>query len=65
MCIQAYLISWMNFDYKENGGKMTFLANPKRQCHVSQCGEHDYGANKKWNGDYYEHPRLSHFMVEL
>ena len=31
----------MNFDYKENGGKKAFLANPKHQYLVSQCGEHD------------------------
>ena len=24
MSIKAYLISWMNFDYKENGGKKNF-----------------------------------------
>ena len=36
MSIQVCLISWMNFDYKENGGKKAFLANPKHQYHVSQ-----------------------------
>ena len=35
MCIEVYLISWMNFDYKENGGKKAFLANPKQQYRVS------------------------------
>ena len=29
MNIQVCLTSWMNFDYKENGGKKAFLANPK------------------------------------
>ena len=35
MSIQVCLISWMNFDYKENGGKKAFLANPKLEYHVS------------------------------
>ena len=29
MSIQVCLISWMNFDYEENGGKKGLLANPK------------------------------------
>ena len=29
MCAQVCLISWRNFDYKENGGKKAFLANAK------------------------------------
>ena len=29
MGIQVCLISWMNFDCKENGGKKAFLGNPK------------------------------------
>ena len=29
MGIQLCLISWMNFDYKENSGNKAFLANPK------------------------------------
>ena len=36
MGIQVYLISRMNFHFKENGGKRAFLANPKHQYHVSQ-----------------------------
>ena len=35
MGIQVCLISWMNFDYNENGRKKAFLANPKHQYHVS------------------------------
>ena len=62
---QVCLISLMNFDYKENGRKKDFLPNPKHQCRVSQCGEHDSCANNKKNGDYYVHPRLSHFTDEL
>ena len=50
--------------------KKAFPENPKHQYHVSQCGEHDYGANNKKNrdkknGDYYGHPSLSHFVNEL
>ena len=47
--IQVSLISWMNFDYKENGGNKAFLANPKHQYSISQCGEHDCYANNKKN----------------
>ena len=65
MGIQLCHVSWMNFDYKENGGKKAFLANPKQQYRVSQCGEHDCHANNKKNGDYYEYPSLSHFMNGL
>ena len=45
--------------------RKTFLANPKYQYHVSQCGEHDCSANNKRNGDYYEYPSLPHFTDEL
>ena len=65
MDIQVCPISRMNFDYEENGGKQALLANPKHQHRVSQCGEHDYGANKKWNRDYYEYQILSYFLDEL
>ena len=116
--IQVYLIPWMNFDYKENGGKKrfscefkasisstllrrtwlqclyhnewkllqvsmfdsfqewtlitwkmverkAFLANPKLQYHVSQCGERDCSANNKKNREFYEYPCLSHFVVNF
>ena len=36
MSIEVCLISRVNITYKENGGKKTFLANPKHQYHVSQ-----------------------------
>ena len=55
----------MNFDYKEIGGKNTFLANPKHQYHVFQCGKLDCHANNNKNGDYYVYPSLSHFTDEL
>ena len=35
MGIQVCLVSWMNFDYKENGGKKVLRANPKHHDHVS------------------------------
>ena len=45
--------------------RIAFLANPKCQYHLSQCGERDCIANNKKNGDYYEHPSLSYFKDEL
>ena len=65
MSIQVCLISQIDFGYKENGGKKAFLANPKHQYHVSQCGEKDCRANNKNNGDYYEHQSLSYFADEF
>ena len=41
------------------------VANSKHQYRMSQCGEHDYSANNKKNGDDYEYPSLSHFTDEL
>ena len=63
--IQVSLISWMNFDYKKNGGRKAFLANPNHQYHVSQYGEQDFHANNKKNGDPYAYPCLYHFTDEL
>ena len=65
MRIQVCLISRMNFDSVEIGGKKALLANPKNQYRVSQCGEHDCQANNKKNRDYYEYPNLSRFTDEL
>ena len=64
MNIQICLISQLNLDYKENSGKKGFSCKSKHQYCASQCGEQDSGANNKKNGDYYEHPILSHFMDE-
>ena len=47
MGIQVCLISWMNFDYKQNGGKKALFANPKLQYRVSQHGEHYCHPNNK------------------
>ena len=63
--IQVCIISQMNFDYKENGEKKDFLANPKHQYCVSQYGEHDSSARNKKKGDYNQYPSLTHFMDKL
>ena len=63
--IQVFLISWMSFEYKENGGNKAFPLNLKHQYHVSQYREHDYHANNRKNRDYNEYPSLSHFTDEL
>ena len=63
--IQVFLISWMTINYKENGGKKCFLANPTYQYCVPQWGEYDCAANNNKNGDYNEYPSLSHLMDEL
>ena len=63
--IHVCLISRMNFNYMENGRKNAFLANPKHQYNISQCGEQDCHANNKKNGGYYKYPSLSPFSNEL
>ena len=65
MTIQVCVISWMNFYFKENGGKKALLANPKLQYRVSQYGKHHCHTNNKKNRDYYKYPSLSHFSNEL
>ena len=63
--IQVCLISWMNINYKENGGRKAFLTNPKHQCCASQWGEHDCSEHNKKNvDDCSESPCLSNFMDE-
>ena len=44
--------------------RKAFLANPKNQYRVSECGEHDCGAHNKKNIDYDKHPSLTHFKDE-
>ena len=63
--IQVCSISQINFSYKENGERKAFLAKPKHQYHVSQCGKLDCSANNKKNRDCIEYPSLSFFMNEL
>ena len=45
--------------------RKAFLANPRHQARVSQCGEHDWSAHNERNGDYNEYPCLTHFTDEL
>ena len=45
--------------------RKAFPSKSKHQYHVSKCGEHDYSANNKKNGDYFEYPCLSHLTDEL
>ena len=63
--IEVCLISWINFDYEENGEKKALLVNPKHQYRLSFCGKHDCNANNKKNGDCYGYPSFSNFMDEL
>ena len=64
-CIQVYRISRMNINYKKNGGRKAFLANPKHQCCASQWVEHDCSEHNKKNvGDFSGNPCLSNFMDE-
>ena len=44
---QVYLISRINFDYKENGKKKSFSCKSKASNHVSEWREHDCGAHNK------------------
>ena len=54
--VQVCLISWMEINYKENGGKKkAFLANPKHQDYASHYGECDCSVNNKKNADYYKY----------
>ena len=45
MSIQICHISWVNFDHKENDGRKAFLATPKHQFHIFDCGVHDCSAD--------------------
>ena len=47
--IQVCLISQINIDYRENGGKQSFFffANRKHQYRVSQCGKHGCSAQSQ------------------
>ena len=44
--------------------RKAFLANPKHQYRVFQCGEHDCSDYNQKNRDYYEFQSLSHFTDE-
>ena len=60
LSIQVCLISWINFYYEENGGKKGFSCKELVLC--IPMWRNDCSANKKKNGDYFEHPSLSHFI---
>ena len=45
--------------------RKAFLANPKHQSPVSQCGEHDCSAQSQKNRDYYENPSLTYFTDKV
>ena len=64
MSIHVSLISLININYKENGGKKSFPTNPKHQYCVSQYEKYDCSAHNKKNGDYDEYPTLSHLTDE-
>ena len=44
--------------------RKAILANPKHQYRVSQGREHDCSVHNQKNKDYYEYPRLPHFLDE-
>ena len=54
----------MSFDYEEMVERKAFLANPKCQYHVSQCGEQDCSTHNKKNKDYYYYQSLAYFTEE-
>ena len=41
--------------------RKAFLADPKHQYRVFQCGERDCSAHNKKNGDYYDFPNFDSF----
>ena len=55
----------MNIDIEENGGKKDFSGKSRPSTSCIPIWKHDYSANKKKNGDYYEYPCLSYFLDEL
>ena len=63
--IHVCFISWMNFDYKENGGKKSFSWKSKASISCILVWKHDSYANNEKNWDYYEFSSLSHFVDEL
>ena len=65
MSFQVWLISWMNINYKKNGGKKSFSFKSKHQYRESQYGKHDCSAHEKKNGDYNEYPSLSNFTMNI
>ena len=65
MSIQVCLISWVNINFKESGGKKSFSCESKALKSCIPMRQHDYTAHNKKNRDCYEYPRLSHVIDEL
>ena len=65
MSIQVWLISWISFDYKENGRKKAFLQIQCNNIVYPNMEDIIVVCNHKRNGDYYENLSLSHFIDEL
>ena len=63
--IQDCLISRMNVNYKENGGKKSFSCKSRASISCIPMWRTWSSANNKMNRDYYEYPSLSHFTDEL
>ena len=64
MSIQVCLISQMNINYKENGGKKSVSCKSKASISCFPMGEHNCSAHNEKNGDYNEYPSFYHFMDE-
>ena len=63
---QVCLISQMNIDYKENGGKNWFFSQIQSINIVYPNKENIVVVpNHNRNGEYYENPSLSHFTDKL
>ena len=65
MGIQVCLISWMNFDSKENGGKKAFLANASVKTVYPNEKTVLIVPNHQMNGDYCEYPCLSPLIMNI
>ena len=63
--IQVRLISRESLIIRKIMERKAFLANPKHQYPVSQCGEHDCSAQSQKNRDYYENPSLTYFTDKV
>ena len=64
MSVLVWLISQMNINCKENGGKQSFSCKSKASICVFHHGEHDCSLHNQKNGDYSGDPSLSQFTDE-
>ena len=62
--IEVCIISWMNFNYKENGLNFFFQIQSINIMYPNVENMIVAPYHKK-NGDYYENPSLTHFTDEL